>query len=161
MADRLPNVQITGNAGSVSINLRSLVDPASQFWNIGPSITIPIFDGRRRKSKEDQSRAIAAEALAEYRQSALVAYREVEDELVALREQSVQFVANEKALVAANATVEIALKRYEKGLANYIEVTDAERTMLQIERSQAQLSGARYASTVSLIKAIGGSWNGD
>lgn len=161
IANRLPNIQITGTAGFVSINLRTLLDPASQFWNIGPSITIPIFDGGRRKSKEDQSRAIAAEALAEYRQSALVAYREVEDELVALREESVQFVANEKALVAANATSEIARKRYEKGLANYIEVTDAERTMLQIERSQAQLSGARYASTVSLIKAIGGSWNED
>ena len=158
-ANRLPNIQLTGNAGFVSADLRTLLNQTSQFWNIGPSITVPIFDGGRLKSKEEQTRAIAAEALANFRQSALIAYREVEDALVALREQSIQYDANVKALEAAKATVEIALKRYKMGFANYLEVTDAGRTLVQIERSQVQLTGARYASTISLIKAIGGGWS--
>ena len=62
---------------------------------------------------------------------------------------------------AATATAEIARKRYDKGLANYLDVTDAERTLLQIKRLQTQLAGARYASAINLIKAIGGGWSID
>lgn len=159
-ANRLPVISLTGNAGFVSTDLGTLLNPASQFWNIGPSITVPLFTGGRLRSKSEQARANAAEALANYRQNALVAFREVDDALVALIGQSAQGKALDEAEVAASAVSEIAQERYEQGLANYLDVTDAENSLLQIQRSQAQLAGARYASTVSLIKALGGAWGG-
>jgi len=157
-AAQLPSISLTGSAGFTSADLGELLNRPSQFWNIGAGLTAPIFDAGRLRAQTDQVRARADEAVANYRQSALVAFREVDDALVALREQTAQGAAQEEAQTAAYATAQMARTRYDQGLANYLDVTDAERSLLQIQRSQAQLAGARYASTVSLIKALGGTW---
>ncbi|MDR1422995.1 MAG: efflux transporter outer membrane subunit [Azoarcus sp.] len=157
-ANRLPSIQLLGNVGYSGPQFSDLFNPANRYWNIGPAIHLPIFDGGRLKAQEAQLRAIAEEALADYRQKTLAAFQEVDDALAALREQSAQIDALAKGKIAALDAVSLSRMRYRRGLSNYLDVIDAERSLLQIERTRLQIIGAQYASTIGLIKGIGGSW---
>jgi multidrug efflux system outer membrane protein len=158
LANRLPSIQLMGNVGYSGPQIGDLFTPANRYWNIGPAIHLPIFDGGRLKAQEMQSRAVAEEALADYRQKALAAFQEVDDALTALREQSAQIDALDKGKVAAQEAASLSRMRYRRGFSNYLDVIDAERSLLQIERSRLQIIGAQYASTIGLIKGIGGGW---
>lgn len=158
-AARFPAIRLTGSGGFESVELGSLLGRPSQFWQLGPSVTMPLLDGGRTRAHADVARARAAMAEADYRQRALTAFREVEDALVELREQAAQAAAQARAAEGAEAVRRLALVRYERGFATYLEVVDAERSALQIERARVELAGARQASTVRLIRALGGGWN--
>ncbi len=157
-AARMPTISLTGNAGFASTELHNLLSRPGQFWNVGSSLTAPIFDGGRLRSAVDQAKARAVEAAANYRQQTLVALQEVEDSLVALSAQSLQGAAQDEAQTEAAIVATLAKIRYDSGLANYLDVTDADRSLLQVERSQVQLVAARYTTTVGLIRALGGAW---
>jgi multidrug efflux system outer membrane protein len=154
-----PTIRLTGSAGFESLDLGSLLSRPSQFWQVGPSLSYPIIDGGRNRANIQAAEARARGALADYQQKVLVAFREVEDALIDLRQQSEQADALTRALNAARAAAELSNTRYEKGLINYLEVVDAQRSELAAERALAQLAGARYTSTVRLIKALGGGWS--
>jgi len=157
-AARYPSIRLTGGAGFESADLGSLLNRPSQFWQLGPSLSMPLFDGGRAKANAAAAVERAEAARADHRNRVLGALREVEDALVDLRQQSIQAEALTRANTAAQEAVNLANLRYSKGLTNYLEVLDSQRTQLQLERSATQLTGSRLASSVRLIRSLGGSW---
>ncbi len=154
-----PTFKLTGSSGLNSVQARDFFDWENRVLNFGPSMSLPIFQGGRLKSNFEAAKSRYQEALAKYRQTVLVALREVEDSLLDLQSIARQRTALESAEKAAEDTTHLARVRYDKGLASYFEVVDADRTVLTTKLSLAQLDGQRIASSVLLMKALGGGWN--
>ncbi|MGZ5141834.1 MAG: efflux transporter outer membrane subunit [Burkholderiales bacterium] len=154
-----PSIHLTGQGGFLSNEAGTLFSSDSRVWSIGPRISIPLFTGGRTAAEVKRSEAAYEEALAEYRQSVLVAFREVEDSLAQIALRNDQARAQTDALTSARHVVALAQVRYDAGTVNYLEVADAERNALLQERRQVQLHGQRFAASVRLIKALGGSWD--
>ena len=154
-----PSFKLTGSGGLNSARATDFLNWENRALSIGPSISLPIFQGGRLKSNFEAAKSRYNEALAKYRQTVLVALREVEDSLLDLQSIARQRAALESAEKSAEDTTHLARVRYDKGLASYFEVVDADRTVLTTKLSIAQLDGQRAASSVLLMKALGGGWN--
>ncbi len=154
-----PRISITGAAGFESATITDVLNPASKIWQIGPSVTIPIFEGGRNQANLDTAHARYDQQLARYRQQVLVAFQDVENALADLRLLSVQFEAQNRATEAAQRTLDLANQSYRQGASTYLDITDAERTLFNDQRTSAQLLGQRMQATVQLIKALGGGWH--
>jgi multidrug efflux system outer membrane protein len=153
-----PAISLTGSAGFESGDTLRLFHADSRIWSIGPSLYLPIFQGGRNRANLERSRAAYDESVANFRQSVLVAFREVQDALTASRLLSEQSAAQERALRSAKRSAQLAQTRYDAGYVSYLEVIDAQRTALATERSSAQLAAQRLNTCVALIKALGGGW---
>jgi outer membrane protein, multidrug efflux system len=156
-----PRVFLTGAAGFQSVGADTLFDWPSRVWSLGPSVTLPIFTGGRNRSQLAGARASFDETVANYRQTVLNAFQEVEDQLAAQQLLATQLDAQSAALAAARHTLEIANNRYKAGVVTYLEVAIAQNAALANERSFIQLEGQRLSAEVGLIKAIGGTWEGN
>ena len=154
-----PSLSLTGSAGFASNDVDRLARSDSRAWSIGPSLYLPIFQGGRNRANLARSEAARDEAAAAYRQQVLVAFREVQDALTATRILAEQNAAQDQARAAARRAVQLAQTRFDAGYVNLLEVIDAQRTSLAVERASAQLEAQRLTNNVSLIKAIGGGWN--
>ncbi|WP_404423538.1 efflux transporter outer membrane subunit [Nibricoccus sp. IMCC34717] len=157
-AARYPSVRLTAGAGLENADLANLLSRPSEFWQIGPAISVPLFTGGRTAKAIAVAKARAEQSRAEHRQRVLSAIREVEDALLELRQQAEQNAALERALAAATDAAKLAEVRQQRGFSGSLEVLDAERTKLGYERARVQLSGARTLSTIKLIRALGGAW---
>jgi outer membrane protein, multidrug efflux system len=153
-----PSLSLTGSAGLQSDTLSRLLRAESFTWSFGPGILQPIFEGGRLKADLKRARAAYDESVANYRQQVLVAFQEVEDALADLRILADQGEAQARAVEASTRAREISAFRYKEGAALYLEVLDAQRTVLQNEQLAAQILGMRFLASVQLIKAIGGGW---
>jgi multidrug efflux system outer membrane protein len=153
-----PQIRLTGASGFESADLGLLFNAQSRFWEIGPSIHLPIFEGGRNTANLRGARARYEQALGRYRQQVLVAFQEVESALSDIRTLSGEFEAQGRVIAAAQRALELSQQQYQKGAINFLDVLDAERSVLQAQRSQAQLLGQRMQATVQLIKALGGDW---
>lgn len=153
-----PQVFLTGAAGFQSIGVDTLFDWPSRLWSFGPSVTMPIFTGGQNRSQLALARASFEETVADYRETVLDAFQEVEDELAAQRLLSAQLDAQSAALAAARHTLEIANNRYKAGVVTYLEVATAQTAALNAEQAFAQVEGQQFAAQVGLIKALGGGW---
>ncbi len=154
-----PSLQLTGAAGTESVNLQDLFTWENRFWSLGPNITIPIFEGGRIKSGVQRAKAAYEESVAQYRSQVLIAFHEVEDGLIGLKLLKNQFDAQMRAVNAAKEVADQSRLRYKEGLASYIEVVIADRTVLDNEVTAYELNGNAMVTTVSLIKALGGGWS--
>ncbi|WP_206996198.1 efflux transporter outer membrane subunit [Trinickia mobilis] len=157
-----PSLSITGNAGFESATLGDLFKWSSRAFLLGPlagtALTVPIFDGGRRKGNLANARAVFDEDVANYRQQVLQAFQEVEDNLSDLRILEQQTQTENEAVQASTRAAEISRTQYRDGAVNYLDVIDAERTVLQSQTTAVQLSGLQAAATVNLIRALGGGW---
>jgi len=153
-----PAISLTGSAGFASGEIDGLFKADSRIWSIGPSLYLPIFQGGRNRANLERSRAAYDEVVAQYRQRVLVAFREVQDALTATQRLAEQSAAQQRALTAARRAASLAQTRYDAGLVSFLEVIDAQRTALTIERGSAQLAALRLNTAVALIKALGGGW---
>ena len=153
-----PAISLTGAAGYASAEIDGLFKTDSRFWSIGPSIYLPLFQGGRNRANLARSRAAYEETLANYRQQVLVAFREVQDALTASKLLADQASAQGRAVSSARRGAELSRKRYDAGFVSYLEVVDAQRTALDVERTDARLTGQRWITHISLIKALGGGW---
>ncbi|HWD91805.1 MAG TPA: efflux transporter outer membrane subunit [Verrucomicrobiae bacterium] len=156
-----PRVFLSGFAGFQSIGVDTLFDWPSRVWSLGPSVTLPIFTGGRNRSQLAGARAAFDETVANYRQTVLNAFQEVEDQLAAQHLLATQLDAQSAALAAARRTLAIANNRYKAGVVTYLEVATAQSAELQNERLFVQLEGQRLNAEVGLIKAVGGGWEGN
>jgi multidrug efflux system outer membrane protein len=156
-----PRVFLTGAAGFQSISADNLFDWPSRVWSLGPSVSLPIFTGGRNRSQLAGAKASFDESVANYRQTVLAAFQEVEDQLAAQKLLATQLDAQSAALTAARHTLEIANNRYKAGVVTYLEVATAQNVELTNERNVIQLEGQRLNAEVSLIKALGGDWRGN
>ena len=155
-----PSINLTGNAGQLSVNLNSLTSGQSFTWFVGPSLSLPVLEGGRLSANLKRTRAAYDESVANYRQQVLVAFKEVEDALSGLRILENQAVAQTRAVRAAQRTREISASRYKQGAALYLEVLDAQRAVLLNEQLAAQIRGLQLVTSVQLVKALGGGWHG-
>jgi multidrug efflux system outer membrane protein len=153
-----PAFKIGGTGGLESIGAANFYDMRSKTLTIGPSMTLPIFQGGKLRSNLKASKARYDETLAAYRQSILTALKEVEVSMLDARGYSRQSVALKDAIAAAQETARLAQLRYEKGLASYFEVVDASRTVLSAQLLAAQVDGQRLIAAVAMLKALGGGW---
>ena len=153
-----PVVKLVGTAGFESFEAESLFNWESRVWSIGPSITLPIFQGGRNRANLKRSQAVFEENVARYRQQILIAFREVQDALTGARLLSQQADAQNRSFVSARKTASLSNTRYLAGLVSYLDVVDSERTALSAEREAARVTGQRMVTSVQLIKALGGGW---
>jgi multidrug efflux system outer membrane protein len=153
-----PVIRLTGAAGFESADLGDLFDWQSRVWQIGPSITLPIFEGGRNIANLNAAQSRYRQQIDIYRQQVLGAFQDVENALGDLHTLADQSDAQERATQAAVRTLELSQSQYGKGASNYLDVLDAERTLLSDEQTSVQLLGQRLQATVMLIKALGGSW---
>ena len=154
-----PALSLNGSAGFASAEMSNLLHTDSREWSIGPSLYLPIFQGGRNRANLERSRAAFDESVATFRQSVLLAFREVQDALAANVWLAEQASAQTRALVSAQRAAKLAQARYDAGFVSYLEVIDAERTALATQRVSVQLATERFTSAVTLIKALGGGWH--
>ena len=153
-----PTVQLNGLAGFESLSAGTLFNWSSRLWAVGPSITLPIFEGGKLRAGLRLAKATYEEMVASYRQSVLTAFAEVEDNLAAQTLLANQYAAESDALVAARKQLEIVNNQYRDGLITYLEVATAESTALNVEFAATALRGQQLVAAVTLVKALGGGW---
>ncbi|MBA2367750.1 MAG: efflux transporter outer membrane subunit [Candidatus Protochlamydia sp.] len=158
-AEFFPSVNLTASLGLESPVARALLSWKARFWEVGLNVMQSVFDGGRNCANLDYTQSLFRESMANYQQQVLTAFQDVEDSLISLRQRAVQDEALLEASQAARQTLNLSEMRYNQGLINYLDVVDAERTLLQTEQTSVIVLGERYVSTVRLIKALGGGWS--
>jgi multidrug efflux system outer membrane protein len=153
-----PNLNLTASGGYASSELGSLFSIASRAWGIGALLSLPIFDGGRREAGIRNAQAELELNVAAYREQVLVAFKDVEDQLAALRHLADQAEATRVAAAAGTRAAELARSRHANGLVSQLEVLGAERGALKARRAAQAIEAQRFASTVALIRALGGGW---
>jgi NodT family efflux transporter outer membrane factor (OMF) lipoprotein len=154
-----PNVQIGGSGGFSSDEPGTWIQGPSSLWSLGASAVELLFDAGRRHAITAQSRDAYEAQAANYRESVLDAFQEVEDNLAALRILQDESVTQTRAVDAARHSLQISTNRYKGGVTTYLEVLTAQTTQLTNERTQADIATRQFAASVQLIKALGGGWD--
>jgi NodT family efflux transporter outer membrane factor (OMF) lipoprotein len=154
-----PTVSLSGAVGFEGTSFSNLFDPASLLWAIGPTLSQTVFDAGRRRSVSEQANASYDETVANYRQTTLTAFQQVEDNLVALRVLSVEAEHQHQATQAAQSAQQIFNNRYVGGIDTYLQVVTAQNTALFNERNDIDIMRRQMDASVLLIKALGGGWN--
>ena len=155
-----PTVRFNGRAGFQSIDAGTLFNWPSRLWAVGPSLSLPIFEGGRLRANVNIAKAAYEETVARYRQTVLTGFAEVEDNLAAQLLLASQYDQELAALASARKLLEIANNRYRSGLVTYLQVATAQSAALERERVIARLRGQRFAAAVALVKSLGGGWEG-
>jgi multidrug efflux system outer membrane protein len=153
-----PDIALTGSGGFASTDLGDLFKWSARSWGIGALLSLPIFDGGRREANLQNAAAQLDVAAAGYRAQVLGAFRDVEDQLAALRLLDAQSQAQGRAVTAATRASALSETRYRNGLVSQIELLDARRSELRNRRQALQVRSAQYQATVGLVRALGGGW---
>ncbi|MFL5304206.1 MAG: efflux transporter outer membrane subunit [Polyangia bacterium] len=156
-----PNLTLNASGGLASGSLGTLLQVPSLLWSLGASAVETLFDAGRRHALTDQARDLYAAQVANYRQSVLLAFQEVEDNLAALRILDEEAQAQTAAVDAARESLSLSNKRYKGGVTTYLEVLTAQTIQLSNERTQADVATRRLLASVQLVKALGGGWRAD
>ncbi|KPG95475.1 RND transporter [Pseudomonas sp. RIT-PI-q] len=160
-----PSLTLTGSGGFESGSLGNLFQWSSRTFLLGPlagtALNLPIFDGGKRKGDLANARAEYEEDVAQYRQQVLVAFREVEDSLSQLRILQGQTQTQGQAVDASARAARLSQAQYREGDVIFLNVLDAERSVLQARRAAVQLQGQQAVATVNLIRALGGGWGSE
>jgi multidrug efflux system outer membrane protein len=159
IAAYFPVLHLTGQTGFDSGDLGLLFNWESRIWSYGPNIQFPIFEGGQISANVKQQRASYEENVADYRQQVLVAFQDVEDSLSALRYLAEQSEAENRAFNSYKRALDLTNARYTTGLVSYFDVIQAQGLALDAEQLTVQIEGNRIASTVQLIKSLGGGWS--
>jgi NodT family efflux transporter outer membrane factor (OMF) lipoprotein len=158
IANRLPNIALSGTPGSTALAVDQLFTPGFNFWNVTGSVTQPLFHGGTLLHKELAAKAAFRQAAAQYRSTVIVAFQNVADSLRAIQTDAVALQKAVKSERAAARGLDITRKRLELGDINYLGLLNAQQTYQQALISLVQARAARYADTVALFQALGGGW---
>jgi len=157
-ADRFPKLSITGILGVASPHLSRLVANETAFGVAGPGLAGPLLNAQILGFQQKAAEAQARQAVAQYEQSVLVAFKEVEDSLVAVRTVREQRTAQLQQVDALRSALSLANLRYKGGLANYLDVLIAQRNLFEAELALMGTHRLHLVSIVQLYKALGGGW---
>ncbi len=155
-----PNFSLTASGGLQALDVSRFLDWENRILALGAGIAAPLVDGGTNKANYQAARSRYDEALAKYRQTLLIALREVEDALLDLKGLAKSHTSLENALKSARDTRQLSQERFDKGLTGYLDVVDADRTVLQIRLTLSQLEAQQRITLTALAKALGGGWNG-
>lgn len=156
-AERFPKITLTGLLGVASPQLSSL--GSSDYGAAGLGLAGPLLNAQTLGFQQQAAEAQARQALAQYQQTILVAFKEVEDSLVAVRTAREQSQAQEAQVVALRSALHLADLRYKGGISNYLDVLTARRSLFDAELSLANTRRLHLVSIVQLYRALGGGWN--
>lgn len=156
-----PKFSLTGSVGSESKTLSDLFTGGASTWGTGLGLLMPIIDFGRTSARVDQARALNEQSLVAWQNSLQVAYKEVRDALVNLREYGEIETARDAQVSNADQALKLARMRYDAGYSGYLEVLDAQRTANDVLLAQIATRQARLGAAVDLFKALGGGWKPD
>jgi NodT family efflux transporter outer membrane factor (OMF) lipoprotein len=154
-----PSLIFNASGGSQSAAIGDLLAWPTRFWSVGPQLMQSVFDAGKRRAEVRQARAGYDATVANYRQTILTAFEQVEDSLAQLRILSEEADAETVAVKAAEQTLDISTIQYRGGLTNYLQVITAQTSLLQNQRAAVQIQTRREVASVSLIQALGGGWD--
>jgi multidrug efflux system outer membrane protein len=157
-AERFPKITITGILGAANPQLSQFITNDSAFAAVGPGFTGPLFNAQTLGFQQRAFEAQARQALAHYEQTILVAFKEVEDALVAVKTAREQRQAQAQQVDALRSALNLANLRYKGGLANYLDVLIAQRNLFEAELALTGTHRLHLVSIVQLYKALGGGW---
>ncbi|MGZ3371119.1 MAG: TolC family protein, partial [Caulobacteraceae bacterium] len=156
-----PTVTLGLSGGYQDAGGINLLQAPNTYWTLGPTLVGPLFDAGRRKAANRAAEAQFAQAAADYRQTVLVAFQNVEDQLALNNRLAEEAAEQALAVKAAEKTQDLALTRYQLGAANYLEVVTAQAAALQLEQSALTVQTRRLQASVNLVRALGGGWSRD
>jgi multidrug efflux system outer membrane protein len=154
-----PHITLSGGGGWQSTSVTSLLNAPSLFWSLGADALEPIVQGGRNRANLAAAQATYDQSVANYRQSVLTAFQQVEDGISNLSTLSQALATQGAAVDDARRYLAIANNRYVGGVTTYLDVITAQTTLLNSQRLQTQLLGQQMVSSVYLVKALGGGWN--
>ncbi len=154
-----PTINLTGTGGFESKSPSTLIQGPSSLWSLGGSAIELLFDAGRRHALTQEARAGYEVNVANYRETVLQAFQEVEDNLSGLRILNSEAAAQQQAVADAQRSLVLSTNRYKGGVTTYLEVLTAQSTQLTNERTAADITTREFAASVQLIKALGGGWD--
>jgi len=156
-----PTLTLSAAAGYRGTDYLTLFVPPGRFWSLGLSAAEALFDGGQRGALVDQAAAAYDAQVATYRQTVLIGFQEVEDNLAALRILEEEAAAQDDATQAARRALELTLNQYSAGVVSYLNVLSAQASAFANERASMSLLGRRLAASVGLVRALGGGWTSE
>jgi NodT family efflux transporter outer membrane factor (OMF) lipoprotein len=154
-----PSLALSASAGLQTTSIPDLLTWPSRFWSVGPQLAQTLFDAGRRRAQIKVTEAAYDATVANYRQTVLTAFQQVEDNLAALRILSDEADITARAVKDAERSLEISTVQYRGGLTNYLQVITAQTSALENQRSAVEILTRRMVASVSLIQALGGGWD--
>ncbi len=158
IANRLPNISLTANAGSTALAIGQVFKTGTGFWSLGADIAAPIFQGGALRHQQRAAQAAYGQAAAQYRSTVLTALQNVADTLVALEQDAAGLQAAATAAAAAKVTLDLSQRQLRDGYASYLTVLSAEQGYQQTQIALVQAQAERYSDTAALFQALGGGW---
>jgi NodT family efflux transporter outer membrane factor (OMF) lipoprotein len=158
IANRLPNITLTANAGSTALSLDKVFTSGSGFWGIGGTLSQPIFAGGTLLHQERAAKAAFLQAAQQYRSTVLTACQNVADTLNALEQDAAALKTAAAAAAAAKATLDLSRQQWQVGYGGYLALLNAEQTCQQAQLNLVQAQANRFADTAALFQALGGGW---
>lgn len=153
-----PSISFTSSIGTVSDEFSGLFKDGTEVWNFTPQLNLPIFTGGRNLANLDVAHVRKNIAVIQYEQAIQNAFREVLDTLTAHDQLLIQVQAQKAVRDADSARSGLAQKRYEKGVANYLEYLDSQRSQFESDQEYLRLHELRLANDIALYRALGGGW---
>jgi len=154
-----PNLLLSAGGGFNAAGLGSLFDTPSRVWSLGAALAQTVFDGGLRRAHDAQAVAAYDASVAQYKQTVLTGFQQVEDNLATLRVLATESELQARAVTAAQTAERLALSQYRAGTATYLAVVTAQTLSLANQRAAVQLRGRQLAASVALVTATGGGWN--
>ena len=154
-----PRLVITATGGFEGNNITNWFNWPSRLWSVGPQISEVVFDHGLRRARVNIAKFAYEGTVATYRQTALIAFQQVEDNLAALRILEQEAGKAHEATQAAENSLQLSINRYKGGLVTYLEVVTAQNIALTNERTEVDIQRRRMNATISLIMALGGGWD--
>ncbi len=154
-----PALTLGASAGSNATSLATLFTAPASVWSLGAALAGTLFDGGLRKARDAPAMAAYDIAVAQYRQTVLAGFQQVEDQLAALRVLEQESAVQARAVQAAELSERLALSQYRAGSASYLAVVNAQTLLLTNQRALEQLRGRQLVASVALIAATGGGWS--
>jgi NodT family efflux transporter outer membrane factor (OMF) lipoprotein len=154
-----PSLILSASGGFQSSSFSNWLTVPSRFWSVGPALAQTLFDGGLRRAQTDQAIAAYDANVAGYRQTVLTGFKEVEDNLAALRILEEEAAIQDEAVQNARQSVVLTTNQYKAGIVSYLGVALVQATALNNERAAVDVLNRRLAASVLLIKALGGGWN--
>jgi len=156
-----PVFSLGAAAGFDSASASNWLSAPSRLWSVGPAAgVLTVFDAGRHRAQTAQAKAVYDEQVANYRNTVLIAYQEVEDNLAALRQLQQESISEAAAVSSTATALRQAQYRYKAGLVTYLEVSTAETIYLQAQLANVTIQVRRMNASVLLVRALGGGWRG-
>lgn len=154
-----PDLTLNASGGYRNSSFSDLVSLPNRFWSLGPQLAVTLLDFGGRRANLEAAEASYDQTVANYRQTVLNSFREVEDNLVQLRVLADEAVVQRQALEAAEESLRLIQNQYRAGTVDFLSVATVQTTTLNNQRTYLTLLGDRLAASVQLIAALGGGWD--